>query len=304
MDISFSPNKSTHRNHHQHAQHNHHEPDIVKTTGATRSSSRTATRLATTPQTHLSNLIEPNPHTCDRCGKIYKSGPALGGHKKYCGKQINQLHIHQPKISVDSENLSGLALICSIVHPVQPTTSTSSSIVPLSQPNKQTFTAEETTCPHCSFVFARPGGLAKHLKKNVCLHKNLQLHEATRNNISTINIINIKHQEDSSSGEEDVSDDDEEGYKNLEHSIATVLKSEQCTTAVKDRNRLYRRFQNEAVNFNHNNFNNNNGKYSKRHRSNVAVIIVKIVFISAFLFYCLLLNHSFQTNPNKITRAM
>ena len=200
MDISFSPNKSTHRNHHQHAQHNHHEPDIVKTTGATRSSSRTATRLATTPQTHLSNLIEPNPHTCDRCGKTYKSGPALGGHKKYCGKQINQLHIHQPKISVDSENLSGLALICSIVHPVQPTTSTSSSIVPLSQPNKQTFTAEETTCPHCSFVFARPGGLAKHLKKNVCLHKNLQLHEAIRNNISTINIINIKHKEDSSSG--------------------------------------------------------------------------------------------------------
>ena len=45
------------------------------------------------------------------------------------------------------------------------------------------------------------------------------------------------------------------------------------------------------------------GKYSKRRRSNVAVIIVRIVFISAFLFYCLLLNHSFQTNPNKITNC-
>ena len=37
--------------------------------------------------------------------------------------------------------------------------------------------------------------------------------------------------------------------------------------------------------------------------SNVAVIIVRIVFISLFLFYCLLLNHSFQTNPNKITNC-
>ena len=37
-----------------------------------------------------------------------------------------------------------------------------------------------------------------------------------------------------------------------------------------------------------------NGKYSKRRRSNVAVIIERIVFISSFLFYCLLLNHSFQ----------
>ena len=46
-----------------------------------------------------------------------------------------------------------------------------------------------------------------------------------------------------------------------------------------------------------------NGKYSKRRRSNVAVIIVRIVFISAFLFYCLLLNHSFQTNPNSITNC-
>ena len=35
------------------------------------------------------------------------------------------------------------------------------------------------------------------------------------------------------------------------------------------------------------------GKYSKRRRSNVAVIVVRIVFIRAFLFYCLLLNHSF-----------
>ena len=45
------------------------------------------------------------------------------------------------------------------------------------------------------------------------------------------------------------------------------------------------------------------GKYSKRRRSNVAVIIVRIVFISSFLFYCLLFNHSFQTNPNKITNC-
>ena len=45
------------------------------------------------------------------------------------------------------------------------------------------------------------------------------------------------------------------------------------------------------------------GKYSKRRRSNVAVIIVKSIFISAFLFYCLLLNHSFSTNPNKITNC-
>ena len=33
----------------------------------------------------------------------------------------------------------------------------------------------------------------------------------------------------------------------------------------------------------------------------VAVIHVRIVFISSFLFYCLLLNHSFSTNPNRIT---
>jgi hypothetical protein len=45
------------------------------------------------------------------------------------------------------------------------------------------------------------------------------------------------------------------------------------------------------------------GKYSKRRRSNVAVIIVRIVFISSFLFYCLLLNYSFQTNPNRITNC-
>ena len=45
------------------------------------------------------------------------------------------------------------------------------------------------------------------------------------------------------------------------------------------------------------------GKYSKRRRSNVAVIIVRIVFIISFFFYCLLLNHSFQTNPNKITNC-
>ena len=43
------------------------------------------------------------------------------------------------------------------------------------------------------------------------------------------------------------------------------------------------------------------GKYSKRRRSNIAVISVRIVFIDSFLFYCLLLNHNFPTNPNKIT---
>merc|ERR1712166_1738258 len=45
------------------------------------------------------------------------------------------------------------------------------------------------------------------------------------------------------------------------------------------------------------------GKYSKRRRSNVAVIHVRVVFIGSFLFYCLLLNHSFQTNPNSITNC-
>ena len=50
-------------------------------------------------------------------------------------------------------------------------------------------------------------------------------------------------------------------------------------------------------------YDDDEGKYSKRRRSNVAVIIVRIVFISSFLFYCLLLNHSFPTNPNKITNC-
>ena len=45
------------------------------------------------------------------------------------------------------------------------------------------------------------------------------------------------------------------------------------------------------------------GKYSKRRRSNVAVLIVGIVFMSSFLFYCLLFNHSFPTNPNRITNC-
>ena len=43
-----------------------------------------------------------------------------------------------------------------------------------------------------------------------------------------------------------------------------------------------------------------NGKYSKRRRSNIAVIIVRRIFIGSFLFYCLLLNHSFPTNPNSV----
>ena len=41
----------------------------------------------------------------------------------------------------------------------------------------------------------------------------------------------------------------------------------------------------------------------KRRRSNVAVIVVEVIFISSFLFYCLLLNHSFPTNPNSITNC-
>ena len=47
----------------------------------------------------------------------------------------------------------------------------------------------------------------------------------------------------------------------------------------------------------------NEGKYSKRRRSNVAVIIVRIIFISLFLFYRLLLNHGFPTNPNSVTNC-
>ena len=33
----------------------------------------------------------------------------------------------------------------------------------------------------------------------------------------------------------------------------------------------------------------------------MVVIIVRIIFISSFLFYCLLYNHSLQTNPNTVT---
>ena len=42
----------------------------------------------------------------------------------------------------------------------------------------------------------------------------------------------------------------------------------------------------------------------KRRRSNVAVTIVRVFFISLFLLYCLLCNHSFQTNPNCITKPL
>ena len=44
-------------------------------------------------------------------------------------------------------------------------------------------------------------------------------------------------------------------------------------------------------------------KGTKKRRANVAITIVRLVFISAFLFYCPPLNHSFQTNPNKITNC-
>ena len=33
-------------------------------------------------------------------------------------------------------------------------------------------------------------------------------------------------------------------------------------------------------------------------------MIVRIVFMSSFLFYCLLLKHSFPTNPNRITNCL
>ena len=36
-------------------------------------------------------------------------------------------------------------------------------------------------------------------------------------------------------------------------------------------------------------------------QDNAAVIIGAVIFIGAFLFYCLLYNHSFPTNPNSIT---
>ena len=39
----------------------------------------------------------------------------------------------------------------------------------------------------------------------------------------------------------------------------------------------------------------------KRRRSNVAVIIVEIFFVSLFLFHCLVYNHSFHTIPNSGT---
>ena len=42
------------------------------------------------------------------------------------------------------------------------------------------------------------------------------------------------------------------------------------------------------------------GKYSKRRRSNIAVISVRIVFMSWFLFQCVLCNHTFSTNPNNV----
>ena len=51
-------------------------------------------------------------------------------------------------------------------------------------------------------------------------------------------------------------------------------------------------------------FNNNtNSKYLSDAVSNVAVIIVRLFFISSFLFYCLLSNHSFQTNPNRMANC-
>ena len=46
-------------------------------------------------------------------------------------------------------------------------------------------------------------------------------------------------------------------------------------------------------------------KYSKRRCSAKCslVMIVRVIFIGSFLFYCLLLSHSFPTDPNKITNC-
>ena len=82
--------------------------------------------------------------------------------------------------------------------------------------------------------------------------------------------------------------------------ICLGAKGRTCGVVVKsniaEKGQAFRNFKDKADR-------NTNGKYSKRRRSNVAVIIVSIVFISSFLFYCLLLNHSFPTNPNKITNC-
>merc|ERR1711871_1876072 len=37
-------------------------------------------------------------HVCDRCGKAFHNGHALGGHKKYCGKpQFSKKHKKKTK---------------------------------------------------------------------------------------------------------------------------------------------------------------------------------------------------------------
>ena len=48
------------------------------------------------------------------------------------------------------------------------------------------------------------------------------------------------------------------------------------------------------------------GKYlnPRRFDANGVVIIIRDIFISAFFFYCLLCNHSFPTNPNRITNCL
>jgi serine/threonine protein kinase len=47
----------------------------------------------------------------------------------------------------------------------------------------------------------------------------------------------------------------------------------------------------------------NNEEVSIQSDAVVAVIIVRIIFIGSFLFYWLLLNHSFPTNPNRMTNC-
>ena len=86
---------------------------------------------------------------------------------------------------------------------------------------------------------------------------------------------------------------DDDGSGEIEWEEYLIIRGKKRDQAMKKGSGLFQKMSMRA----------NEGKYSKRRRSNVAVIIVKVIFISSFLFYCLLLNHSFQTNPNKITNC-
>jgi len=86
----------------------------------------------------------------------------------------------------------------------------------------------------------------------------------------------------------------------LELFVKEVVDYRQSITDLQQRSK---QLHNDPAMNNVNNGDRSSGKYSKRCRSNVAVIIIRILFISSFLFYCLLSNHSFQTNPNRITNC-